>query len=166
MTTNDVFCIVLVRIDLFQWATLLFQPFWPDIWPNRVQKGQKRPFWAISEAGGSKLVEQCGTRVEQVRAHPQVREGHLGAPEGPRKGPKRPKTALFGHKRIWWPPKGPPDHRNGSIASPWMCPDLFHLYSTLFRQCGATTLPYGTKIIILGHLGPFWGSIGASHRPP
>ena len=55
MTTNDVFCFVLVRIDLFQWATLLFQPFWPDIWPNRVQNGQKRPFWAISGAGGTVL---------------------------------------------------------------------------------------------------------------
>ena len=110
MTTNDVFCFVLVSIDLFQWATLLFQPFWPDIWPNRVQNGQKRPFWAISGAGGSKLVEQCGTRVEQVRAHPWccigtvlgVREGHVGVPEGSQKGPKRPKTAFLGHKQIWW----------------------------------------------------------------
>ena len=110
MTTNDVFCFVLVRIDLFQWATLLFQPFWPDIWPHRVQNGQKRPFWAISGAGGSKLVEQCGTRVEQVRAHPWccigtvlgVREGHVGVPEGSQKGPKRPKTAFLGHKQIWW----------------------------------------------------------------
>ena len=32
----------------------------------------KRPFWAISGAGGSKLVEQCGIKVEQVRAHQAV----------------------------------------------------------------------------------------------
>ena len=71
MTTNGVFCFVLVRVDLFQWAPLLFQPFWPDIRPNRVQYGQKRSFKAISGSGDSKLVEQCGTRVEQVRAHSQ-----------------------------------------------------------------------------------------------
>ena len=90
----------------------------------------------------------------------------MGAPEGPKKGPKRLKTASSGHKRIWWPPKGTPDPRNGSIESPRMCPDLFHLYSTLFRQSGATTPPYGTKITILGHLGPFWGPIGAPISPP
>merc|ERR1711884_989565 len=28
-------------------------------------------------------------------------QGHLGVPEGPLKDPKRPKTAFFGHKRIW-----------------------------------------------------------------
>ena len=146
-------------------------------------------------------------------------------PEGPQKDPKRPKTAFFGRKRIWWlprqpfltcetvslhrpgcaltcftyilhcsisseppdpimapkwpfwaiwgpfgvllgPPNGTPDPRNGSNASLGMCPDLFHLYSTLFRQSGATTPPYGTKITILGHLGPFWGPIGAPHKPP
>ena len=37
--------------------------------PNRVQKGQKQPFWAILGSGGSKLVEQSRTRVEQVMAH-------------------------------------------------------------------------------------------------
>ena len=78
--------------------------------PNRVQNSQKRPFSAKSGSGGSKLVEQCGTRVEQVRAHPWccigtvlgVREGHVGVPEGSQKGPKRPKTAFLGHKQIWW----------------------------------------------------------------
>ena len=70
----------------------------------------------------------------------------IGSQKGPKKGPKRPKTAFSGHKRIWWSPKGTPDPSNSSIESPWMCPDLFHLYSTLFRQSGATTPPYGTKI--------------------
>ena len=65
---------------------------------------------------------------------------------------------------IWGPfgvllgsPNGTPDPRNGSNASLGMCPDLFHLYSTLFRQSGATTPPYGYKMTILGHLGPCWG---------
>ena len=79
-------------------------------WPPKDPKRPKQPIWAISRAGGSKLVEQCGTRVEQVRAHPWccigtvlgVREGHVGVPEGSQKGPKRPKTAFLGHKRIWW----------------------------------------------------------------
>ena len=39
--------------------------------PKRIQNGQKQPFWAISRSGGSKLAEQCGVKVEQVRAHPQ-----------------------------------------------------------------------------------------------
>ena len=39
--------------------------------PNRVQNSQKMPFSAISGSGGSKLVEQSETRVEQVRAHPK-----------------------------------------------------------------------------------------------
>ena len=64
------------------------------------------------------------------------------------------------------PHKCTPDPGNSSNASLGMCPELFHLYSTLFRQSGATTLPYGTKITILGHLGPFWGPIGAPHKPP
>ena len=145
-------------------------------------------------------------------------------PEGPQKDPKRPKTAFFGRKRIWWLPRQPfltcetvslhrpgcaltcftyilhcsisseppdpimapkwpfwaiwgpfgvllgspngtPDPRNGSNASLGMCPDLFHLYSTLFRQSGATTPPYGYKMTILGHLGPFWGPFGAPIAP-
>ena len=39
--------------------------------PQSVQNGQKRPFSAISGSGRSKLAEQFGTRVEQVRAHPR-----------------------------------------------------------------------------------------------
>ena len=144
-----------------------------------------------------------------------VREDHMGVPEGPQKDPKRPKTALLGHKQIWWlqtggtvwskggtsqgsspvmhsnnfagqggpswgarelpkdpkrpfwafwssigPPMGPPDQRKGSIALPWMCPDLFHLYSTLFRQFGATRPPYGYKMTILGIWGPFCVLLG------
>ena len=38
---------------------------------NDPQNGQKRPFSAISGSGRSKLAEQFGTRVEQVRAHPR-----------------------------------------------------------------------------------------------
>ena len=63
------------------------------------------------------------------------------------------------------PPNGTPDPRNGSNASLGMCPDLFHLYSTLFRQSGATTPPYGYKMTILGHLGPFWSPFGAPIAP-
>ena len=72
-----------------------------------AKKGQERPFWAISESGGSKLVEQSGTRVEQGRAYPWwcietvslVREGHMGAPEGPQSVQncqKRPFWAISG----------------------------------------------------------------------
>ena len=75
-----------------------------------LQRAQKSHFGAKSRSSSSKLVEQCGTRVEQVRAHPWccigtvlgVREGHVGVPEGSQKGPKRPKTAFLGHKQIWW----------------------------------------------------------------
>ena len=61
--------------------------------------------------------------------------------------------------RIWWlqgPPKGTPDPRNGSNASPGMCPDLFHPCSTLFHQFGATRLAYGPKRPFLAVLDPVW----------
>ena len=71
--------------------------------PQSVQNCQKRPFWAISGSGGSKLVEQSGTRVEQGRAYPRrcietvslVREGHMGVPEGCQTGSKTAKNGLF-----------------------------------------------------------------------
>ena len=52
-------------------------------WLKRAKNGH---FVAIRGSGGSKLVEQCGTRLEQVRAHPggcdetisQVWKGHWG----------------------------------------------------------------------------------------
>merc|ERR1712223_608113 len=89
MKTNGVFCFVLVRIDLFHWAPLLFQPFWPDIWPNRVQNGQKRPFWAISGAGGSKLVNKGGTSQGTSPVMHLNRFGGQGGPSGCARGPPK-----------------------------------------------------------------------------
>ena len=53
-------------------------------WPKRLQLAKL----AISRPGGSKLVDQRGSRLDQVRAHPGrcvgtlswVRNGHCGAP--------------------------------------------------------------------------------------
>ena len=87
--------------------------------PQSAQNGHKWPFWAMSGSGGSKLVEQSETRVEQVRAHPLcigtvlgVREGHMGVPEGLQRGQKRPKTAFLSHLGpfggpIWAPQRHP-----------------------------------------------------------
>ena len=126
MTTNDVFCFVLGRIDLFQWATLLFQPFWPDIWPNRVQNGQKRPFWAISGSGGppkAPLTREtvplnrpgcaltCYTYIPHCSACPE--------PQHPLMAPKLQFWAIWGP---FGAPIGPPDQRKGSIALPRVCP--------------------------------------------
>ena len=122
----------------------------PNWWNSVEQRWNKS-----GHIPGDALEQFCGSG-RTIRGRQRV----------PQKDPKRPKTAFFGHKRIWWPPKGTPDPRNGSIKLPRMCPDLFHVYSTLFRHFGATTPPYGTKITILGHLGPFWGPIGAPHKPP
>ena len=41
-------------------------------WLKRAKNGH---FVAISGSGGSKLVDQCGTRLEQVRAHPRRCDG-------------------------------------------------------------------------------------------
>ena len=54
-----------------------------------AQMGQNSHFGAISGSGGSKLVDQCGTKLEKVRAHPggcdetisQVWKGHWSATE-------------------------------------------------------------------------------------
>ena len=47
------------------------------------------------------------------------------------------------------PPMAIPDPRNGSIASPWMCPNLFQPHPTLFHQFEAPGPPYGHKMAIL-----------------
>ena len=55
-------------------------------WTKRVQKDQNVQVCEISGPGCSKLVEQSGTRLEQVRAHPsrcigtisRIRSGHQG----------------------------------------------------------------------------------------
>ena len=49
---------------------------------------------------------------------------------------------------------GPPDPQNCSYASPRMCRDLFHPYSTLFHQIGATRPTYGQKRTFLASLDP------------
>ena len=144
------------------------EPFWGSgraIWvcqraPKRVQNGQKQPFWAISGSGDSRLVEQCGTRVEQVRAHPWccigtvlgVREGFVGVPEGSQKGPKRPKTAFLGHKQIWWlQTDGTVWNKGGSSqgTSPVMHWNSFAGQGGPSR--GTRGLPKGSKTAFFGH---------------
>ena len=133
--------------------------------PKRVQNGQKQHFLAISGSGGppkAPLTREtvplnrpgcaltCSTYIPHCSASPE--------PQHPLMAPKLQFWAIWGPSGVLLgPPKGTPDPRNGSNASLGMCPDLFHLYSTLFRQSGATTPPYGYKMTILGHLGPFWG---------
>ena len=56
--------------------------------PKWLKNATNGPFVAISHPGGSKLVDQCGSRLDQVPAHPgrcvgtlsRVRNGHWGAP--------------------------------------------------------------------------------------
>ena len=60
-----------------------------------IQNGH---FGAISGSGGSELVEQCGKRVEQVRAHwGDALEPFLGS-GGPLGAPKGSKKAQNGHR--------------------------------------------------------------------
>ena len=57
-----------------------------------AQKCHKWPCCAISRPGSSKLVDHCGSRLDQVRAHPgrcvgtfsQVRNGHQGRQRVPK----------------------------------------------------------------------------------
>ena len=44
--------------------------FDPFLWPKTARNGHKWPFVAISHPGGSKLVDQCGSRLDQGRTHP------------------------------------------------------------------------------------------------
>ena len=73
----------------------------------------------------------------------------------------------FGHLGPFLCPFGapiePPDQRNSSIALTRMCPDLFHLYSTLFCQFGTTRPAYGSK---KDHFGPFGAFLGFFKGPP
>ena len=64
--------------------------------PKWLQKVINGPVVAISRFGGSKLVDQRGSRLDLVRAHPgrcvatysPVRNGHRGAPYGLEMAPK------------------------------------------------------------------------------
>ena len=72
-----------------------------------------------------------------------------------------PKKAVFGCfgpclAALWHTQMALPDQRNGSNASPGMCPDLFHPCSTLFHQFGATRLAYGPKWSFCSHMGLLW----------
>ena len=144
--------------------------------PNRVQNSQKRPFWAISGSGGSKLVEQSETRVEQVRAHPLcigtvlgVREGHMGVPEGLQRGPKLPKTAFLGHKRIWWLQTGGTKWNKGGTSqgtSPVMHWNRFWDQGCPWGAPGATRSAYGPKRLFLAVLDLFGGPLAHPYGPP
>ena len=67
---------------------LLIQPFQPSMAKNSPKIAINGHFGAISRPGGSKLVDQRGSRLDLARAHPgrcvrtlsRVRNGHRGAP--------------------------------------------------------------------------------------
>ena len=71
--------------------------------PKGPQMAKNDNFGAIRGCCGSALAEQCGIKVEQVRAHPGqcngtvslVKGGLWGAPIGPQKGPKWPKIVIL-----------------------------------------------------------------------
>ena len=62
--------------------------FWPFYGQKLSKKGHNGPFGAISRSGGSKRVDQRGSRLDQVRAHmgryvgtlSRVRNGHSEPP--------------------------------------------------------------------------------------
>ena len=75
-------------------------------WPKTAING---PFGAISRPGGSKLVDQRGSRLDLAHAHPgrcvrtlsRVRNGHRGAPWGPKMAKNGHKWTFWGHKQAW-----------------------------------------------------------------
>ena len=79
-------------------------------WTKWVQKDQNVQVCEISGSGCSKLVELCGTRLQQVRACPgrcigtisRIRSGHRRC-HRPSKWAKRAQIRPFcGHKHFWW----------------------------------------------------------------
>ena len=82
--------------------------------------------------------------------------------------------SAYGQKRLFWTLLGAlwcpwmalPDLQNCSNASPGMCPDLIHPYSTLFHQFGATRSAYGPKRLFLAVLDPFGSPLAHPHGPP
>ena len=103
---NTMFCAcnifrrqIYINFPIFQvgCTTFLgFGGFSSSEWFKRVQNGH---LGAISGSSGTELVEQCGTRVEQVRAHSgrcigaisQVSNGNQRVPEAPNRAQKDPK---------------------------------------------------------------------------
>ena len=130
--------------------------------PKRIQNGQKRPFSGRKRIWW--LPRQPFLTCETVSLH---RPGcaltcstyiprcfYQFTATRPDYGTK---MAILGHLG---PPNGTPDPKNGSNASLGMCPDLFHLYSTLLRQSGATRCAYGRKRPFLAVLDPVWQPSG------
>ena len=79
-------------------------------WTKWVQKDQNVQVCELSGSGCSKLVELCGTRLQQVRACPgrcietisRIRSGHRRC-HRPSKWAKRAQIGPFcGHNHFWW----------------------------------------------------------------
>ena len=76
-------------------------------WPKRLQLAKL----AISRPGGSKLVDQRGSRLDQVQAHPGRCDGQFTASRmaigGRHRASKRPEMAINGHIVAISRPGGP-----------------------------------------------------------
>ena len=66
---------------------------------------------------------------------------------------------------LWHTHMALPDPKNGSNATPGMCPDLFHPCSTLFHQFGTTRSAFGRKRPFLAVLDPVWQPSGTPRWP-
>ena len=111
-------------------------------------------FVSITRSGGSELVEQCGTRSQQVRAHTgdalepfHGTEVAIGGAIGPLNGLKGPKC-IQGHHSCLWPEYCIDSHFLGLCAIP------FRLCFMLCYPFRVTTAAYGQNTAFMAILGP------------
>ena len=84
-------------------------PEWPSGRAIRPQNGHNGSFVAISRSGGSKMVDQRGSRLDQGRTHPGGCFGPIfwvhmaigGAPYGLKMAQISHKWAFCVHKQVW-----------------------------------------------------------------
>ena len=84
----------------------------------------------------------------------------MGVPEGPQKDPKRPKTALLGHKQIWWLQTGGTVWSKGGTSqgsSPVM-------HSNNFAGQGGPS--WGARELPKDPKRPFWAFLEFYWAPP
>ena len=130
---------------------------------------QNGHFGAITGSVGSELVEQCGIKVEQVRAHPGQCNGTVSLVRGGYWGPKRvpngPKWSFCSHKGVLWLRTGGTVWNIGGTSQGTSGAIQWNRFSGQGCLWGATRSAYGPKMLFLAVLDPFWGPLAHPDGP-
>ena len=137
--------------------------------PKGPQMAQNGHFGAISGCCGSGLMEQCGKKAEQVRAHPRQCNGAISQVRNGRQGIWSLKIAFCGH--LWpfgilWGPSGTPVWPSLTRETVPMHHQGYALTcSILVPHCTTSYEPPDPLMAQKGRFWPFWTLWGPSGTP-